>query len=82
LQLQDAFHHAQIFFEFVLDNPQDFGELKVMSIWRFLGTLNKMSLASLDGQHVSDLIFDKRFLLYLVHLSSSLLFFACVFQDS
>jgi hypothetical protein len=43
-----AIYYVQIFFKFVLDNPWDFGELKAMNIWRFLGKLNKMSIVNIN----------------------------------
>jgi len=46
VKVQDAFYYVQIFFKFVVDNPWDFGELKEMNIWRFLGKLNKMSIVN------------------------------------
>jgi hypothetical protein len=39
VKLQDVHDCAQMISNFVLDNPKEFGKLKVMNIWKLLGNL-------------------------------------------
>jgi hypothetical protein len=56
-EIENSCHYVHIFFKFILDNLQDFGELKGMNIWRLLGKLNKNSIANLNRQHQTSLRF-------------------------
>ncbi len=82
-EIENSCHYVHIFFKFILDNPQNFGELKGMNISKFLGKLNKNSIANLNRQHQTswDFIFNKRCLWCLVHIPSSFIF-AYIFQKN